>query len=393
MPPRDVADAPLSLRRMPDRSRRPAPSGEPPRSRVVFLVPGAAAACAALAACGPDPVTWDGLPELRFRPPPASAAAAPDAAADTLVRTVVTSLRSNGWANVRASAPARQAAYTGAEFAPAPPAPPLAAEPPDPTGARCPLSLRVVAARAPAPAAQGGVAAAAGDPHAAHAAPAAGGAAAAPAAPAPAAGTAGAAAVWWAQRPDRSAALYLSRTADGGRTWTAPLAVDTLDRSEAGCDRPAPSVAVDSANGYLHVAYSMRAPEGPGVFYAHQMDPRGPFERPQAIVYGERPAATSVASAGDRVVVAYEDPNTGGRPFVSLALSRTAGHSWAERVPVSAGNVAAERPVVALRGAGDVVLGWVERAAPRELATTDDPRAAVAPLPSGVVVRVGRLRE
>jgi hypothetical protein len=382
---------------MPDRSRRPAPGGEPPRPRVVFLVPSAAAACAALAACGPDPVNWDGLPELRLRPPPASAAAAPDAAADTLVRTVVASLRRNGWANVRTDAPARQAGDTAAELALVPLAPPIASEPPDPTGARCPLSLRVVAARASAPAAQGGGAAAAGDPHAAHAAHAGAAAptASAPTAPAPAtaAGADAAAAVWWAQRPDRSAALYLSRTVDGGRTWSAPLAVDTLDRSEAGCDRPAPSVAVDSANGYLHVAYSMRAPEGPGVFYAHQMDPRGPFERPQAIVYGERPAATSVASAGDQVVVAYEDPNTGGRPFVSLALSRTAGHSWAERVPVSGGNVAAERPVVALRGARDVVLGWVERSAPRELATTDDPRAAVAPLPSGVVVRVGRLRE
>jgi hypothetical protein len=208
----------------------------------------------------------------------------------------------------------------------------------------------------------------------------------------PGAGGAGAAAVWWAQRPDGSAALYLSRTADGGRTWSAPMAVDTVDRSERGCDRPAPSIAVDSANGYLHVAYAMRAPEGPGVFYAHQMDPRGPFEAPQVIVYGDRPGATSVASAGDRVVVAYEDPNTGGRPFVSLALSRTAGHSWAERVPVSASNVASERPQVALRGADTVVLGWVERSAPRELATTDDPRAAVMPLPSGVVVRLGRLR-
>jgi len=55
--------------------------------------------------------------------------------------------------------------------------------------------------------------------------------------------------------------------------------------------------------------------------------------------------------------------------------------------------VAAEHPVVALRGPDEVVLGWVERAAPRELATTDDPRAAVTALPSGMVVRVGRLRE
>lgn len=229
----------------------------------------------------------------------------------------------------------------------------LAGPPPDATGTRCPTSMRLT--RVP--------------------------------------GGRGVAAVWWAYRPDRSAALYASRTADRGATWSPPLPVDTVDRGEGGCDRPAPSLTVDSATGYLHVAYSMVAPEGPGVFYAHQMDPRGGFERPQVIVYGDRPAATSVASRGERVVVAYEDPNTGGRPFVSIALSRTAGHAWAERVPVTAGSVAAERPVVALRGPRQVVLGWVERTAPRELAGTDDPRAAVTPLPSGVVVRTGRLRE
>jgi hypothetical protein len=215
----------------------------------------------------------------------------------------------------------------------------------------------------------------------------------APAAAAGAGSAPGVVAVWWAARPDGSAALYLSRTSDDGRTWSAPLAVDSLDRSEGGCDRPAPSVAVDSLNGYVHVAYSMTAPEGPGVFYAHQMDQRAAFERPQVIVYGDRPAATSVTSVGDRVVVAYEDPNTGGRPFVSIALSRTAGHSWAERVPVTGGSVAAERPVVALRGRDEVVLGWVERTPPRTLEGTDDPRMAVVALPSGVVVRVGRLRE
>jgi hypothetical protein len=221
-------------------------------------------------------------------------------------------------------------------------------------GTRCPLSLRVAGA-APAPG--------------------------------------GRVAAWWAVRPDRSAALYLSRSADAGRTWGAVIPVDTLDRSEAGCDRPGPSVAADSATGYVHVAYSLAGPEGPGVFYAHQMDPRAAFEPPQVIVYGERPAATSVAAQGQRVVVAYEDPNTGGRPFVSLALSRTAGHAWAERVPVTGSTVSAERPVVALRGGRELVLGWVERSAPRTLTGTDDPRVAVSPLPSGVVVRPGRLRE
>ena len=220
------------------------------------------------------------------------------------------------------------------------------------------------------------------------------------------------AAVWWSARRDGSAALLASRSADDGRTWSRPTPVDTVDRSEAACNRPAPSVAVDSANGYLHVAYSMEAPEGKGIFYAHQMDPRAPFERPQVVVYGDRPAATSVASAGDLVVVAYEDPNTGGRPFVSLALSHTAGHSFAERFAASEGSMSAEHPVVAVAaraaggpgagapgagatgaGAPRVALGWVERTAPRVITGTDDPRSVTNALPSGVVVRVGQLRE
>jgi hypothetical protein len=199
-------------------------------------------------------------------------------------------------------------------------------------------------------------------------------------------------AAWFSVRPDRSAALHASRSTDGGRTWDAVARVDTLDRAGSGCERPAPSVAVDTVNGYVHVAYSLTAPEGRGVFYAHRMDPRAAFEPPQVIVYGDRPAATSVVSAGDLVLVAYEDPNTGGRPFVSLALSRTGGHTWAERFAASEGSMSAERPLVRVR-AREVALGWVERTAPRELTTTDDARSATTAFPTGVVVRTGRLRE
>ena len=167
--------------------------------------------------------------------------------------------------------------------------------------------------------------------------------------------------------------------------------MDTLDRGHVACERPAPAVAVDTVNGFVHLAYSMTAPEGRGVFYAHRMDPRAAFEPPQVIVYGDRPATTSVVSAGDLVLVAYEDPNTGGRPFISVAVSRTAGHTWDERFPASEGSMSAERPLVRVRGR-DVALGWVERSAPRELVTTEDPRAATTPYPTGVVVRVGRLQ-
>lgn len=313
--------------------RRPLP---PPIATRAALRASLAVAAAALAACVADPVTWDDAAERHLPAPPAVGAQTPEAAAESLAA----------------------AGVLGAlHHTPAPPAAPHVATPSVatlPTAAdpqACPASLRFAAG-------PGGIVGA----------------------------------VWWSARADHSAALRASRSGDQGHTWSAPVAVDTLDRSEAGCDRPAPSIAIDSANGYLHVAYSMEAPEGKGVFYAHQMDPRAGFERPQAVVYGDRPAATSIASAGDLVVVAYEDPNTGGRPFVSLALSHTGGHSFAERFAASEGNnTSAERPVVAVANRR-VALAWVEHAPPRQIAGTDDPLSATAAQPSGVVVRVGRLR-
>jgi hypothetical protein len=197
------------------------------------------------------------------------------------------------------------------------------------------------------------------------------------------------AAAWWAQRENGTAVLLSSRSADGGATWSAPARIDTLDVAPTRCERHAPSVALDTVNGYAHVAYSIVAPEGTGVFYAHRMGPTLPFEGPFVIVYGDHVVPTSVASEGDRVAIAYEDPNTGGRPYISLALSRTGGHSWDERFAVSSNAESAERPGVALRG-GAVSVGWMARATPRRLAPTDDRNAGTGG--GMVVVRVGRLR-
>lgn len=121
--------------------------------------------------------------------------------------------------------------------------------------------------------------------------------------------------------------------------------------------RPAPSVVVDDRHGYVHVAYALVTPEGPGVFYAHQMDPRSAFEPAQAIVYGERLGAVRVAAAGDVVAVAYEDPNSGARARVAMAVSRTSGHSFADRLIASADNANARDPFVAVRGRA-IVVGW-----------------------------------
>jgi hypothetical protein len=56
----------------------------------------------------------------------------------------------------------------------------------------------------------------------------------------------------------------------------------------------------------LHVAYSMVAPEGTGVFFAHFMTTM--LHSPVAVIYGERLVPTAIAAEGDRVAVAYEEP-------------------------------------------------------------------------------------
>ena len=168
-------------------------------------------------------------------------------------------------------------------------------------------------------------------------------------------------AVWWSPRPDSGARLVSARTTNNGNTWSAIASVDTVDRSVSGCGRAAPAIAADSATGYVHVAYGVVAPEGPGVFFSHSMDSGATFHSPVPIVYGERIGNTAVAASGDNVAVAFEDPN-GAAARVGLALSRTMGHIFESRLlPVSADNGTAMRPLVALDGRR-IAIAWHEGA-------------------------------
>src|SRR6185503_15195095 len=128
-------------------------------------------------------------------------------------------------------------------------------------------------------------------------------------------------AVWWGVRPDSSGVLYAASSADSGKTWGSPMPVDTADVSSRGCSRPPASLATSGDD--LHIAYSMIASEGTGVFFAHFMGSM--LHSPVSVIYGERLVATAIAAEGDRVAVAYEEPN-GSRQQVDVAISTTQGH-------------------------------------------------------------------
>ena len=158
-------------------------------------------------------------------------------------------------------------------------------------------------------------------------------------------GTVHAYAGWWHVRPDSSAGLYVARSTDRGHTWSGTIAIDTTDVSSNGCDRPAPSLTTVGDD--VYVAYSMIAPEGKGVFFAHVMG--GMLHAPVAVIYGERLVHTAIAAQDPRVAVAYEDPN-GGEQQIGVALSTTQGHLFDWRTTASRSIDHAVLPAVALSG-------------------------------------------
>jgi hypothetical protein len=185
-------------------------------------------------------------------------------------------------------------------------------------------------------------------------------------------------ALWWSVRPDSSSNLLAAVSPDGGTNWRPAIRIDTADVSVVGCSRPPAAIAASS--GFVHVAYSMRATEGAGVFYAHSMNNGQKFEAPLTIVYGDRLTRTAVAAEKGTTAVAYEDPS-GATPQVGLAISRDWGHIFQERTRSSTGLGAATDPDVAVAGR-EVAVTWL--VSPTGEAADSNARASR-------IVRVGRL--
>ena len=80
---------------------------------------------------------------------------------------------------------------------------------------------------------------------------------------------------------------------------------------------------------------------------------------PVAVIYGDRLVSTAIAADGDRVAVAYEEPN-GTRKQIDVALSQTQGHIFEWHATASRDIDAATQPAVALVGPR-LAVAWVTR--------------------------------
>jgi len=163
--------------------------------------------------------------------------------------------------------------------------------------------------------------------------------------------------VWWESRRDSSVVLMTASRTDS-KPWSTPVIADSTDHGVRGCGRPAPAIAADSKSGYVHVAYFAEPSSGTGIFFAHSMDKAATFHSPVAIVFGKNPSRVSVAADGDRVAVAYEDPNS-TQPIIGIALSKTMGHIFESRSIASSENGRARQPTVGIEG-DSIRLWWSE---------------------------------
>jgi hypothetical protein len=165
-------------------------------------------------------------------------------------------------------------------------------------------------------------------------------------------------AAWFLARVDSSVVLLVARSTDGATSWGTPVVADGRDRGRRGCARPRPALIADSATAYVHAAYFIEPIEGAGVWYTHSMERGTLWHQTIGVLYGDEPAAASIASAGDTVLVAYEHPGSGGSRL-GVAISRQAGHTFAERLRVVQASGTVRAPRIALQG-GRVALAWVE---------------------------------
>ena len=160
----------------------------------------------------------------------------------------------------------------------------------------------------------------------------------------------------------------VARSHDAGEGWDQLVVADSTDHGVRGCGRPAPAIAVDSSNGYVNVAYFMEPQAGAGIFFSHSMDGGRTFHAAVPIVFGDNASSVGIATSGDRVAVAYEDPNS-TEATVGVALSRTMGHIFEYRSGISSDNERARQPVVDIRG-DTVGVWWSDHSADPRISAT-----------------------
>jgi hypothetical protein len=193
--------------------------------------------------------------------------------------------------------------------------------------------------------------------------------------------------------------IVVAKSTDHGASWSAPVRVHADNWVFDGCPHAGPSMAVDSA-GVVHIAWWTGKKGAAGTFYAQSADGGKTFSDPIALGVADysAPAHVQLALAPrNRVVVAWDD-GTLKVPQVVVRASDDGGKHFGDAEPVSTSGRAATFPVLGVAG-DSVTVAWAEQsadAAQKEMeAMPHDKKTPMGLHAVGenqVIVRSGRLQ-
>ncbi|MDB4951501.1 MAG: putative cytochrome c biosis protein, partial [Gemmatimonadetes bacterium] len=178
--------------------------------------------------------------------------------------------------------------------------------------------------------------------------------------------------------------VVVARSTDHGATWGAPVRVRADGWHVSYCPDAGPSIKVGPDN-TLHVAWWTGREGHAGVQYARSADGGRTFAAPVPLGIAQFSRAAHVqlalGGAGQKgIVAAAWDDGTRRTPRIVVRVSRDGGRTFGAAEPISAADASAGYPVLALHG-DSLTVAWQERslaAASRDSAAHAhmDPNAA-----------------
>jgi hypothetical protein len=168
---------------------------------------------------------------------------------------------------------------------------------------------------------------------------------------------------WRTVLPGNVRDIVVAASDDRGKTWTSPVLVHEDGWVFEGCPHAGPSLQVDQA-GVLHVGWWTGKEGTSGVYYARSADGGRSFSRPVALGSARfsTPSHVQLALDGRGIVVAAWDDGRDSLPRVMLRVSRDAGKTFGGEIIAGAPHVATSFPVLALRD-GALTIAWSQRTA------------------------------
>ena len=166
---------------------------------------------------------------------------------------------------------------------------------------------------------------------------------------------------WRTVLPGNIRDVVVARSTDHGVTWAPPVRVHADNWVFDGCPHAGPSMQVDSA-GTLHIVWWTGKQGAAGTFYARSTDKAASFQQPVALGVGEfsAPAHVQLAVGSNGKVVAVWDDGTVKLPKVVMRVSHDGGTSFSPATLVSKEGSAGTFPVLALRD-NDLTIAWSEQ--------------------------------